>query len=119
MEALAAMAAAAFVAATLVPAQSEAVFVGLLAARAADPPAPFRPPSAAHTAGAVGLLGQSGRLSLAFQELLTLEPTSSGLEVCSPTGRLWLTQEGDGMDHILEPGEEFRTTHPGRVVVAG
>lgn len=68
-------------------------------------------------AGALGLHGQSVRLSLAAHSLLTLEPTSGGLEVCSPTGRLWLTQEGDGVDHILEPGGEFRTTHPGRVVV--
>ncbi|KQU55034.1 hypothetical protein ASG72_05430 [Bosea sp. Leaf344] len=53
MEALAAMAAAAFVAATLVPAQSEAVFVGLLAAQAADPLALFVTASLANTTGSV------------------------------------------------------------------
>jgi membrane protein YqaA with SNARE-associated domain len=51
--ALAGMAGAAFVAATLLPAQSEAVFVGLLAAKSADPLALFLTASLANTAGSV------------------------------------------------------------------
>ncbi len=51
--ALAGMAGAAFVAATLLPAQSEAVFVGLLAARIVDPLALFLVASVANTAGSV------------------------------------------------------------------
>ncbi len=51
--ALAAMAGAAFLAATLLPAQSEAVFVGLLAARSVDPLALFLTASLANTAGSV------------------------------------------------------------------
>ena len=47
------MAAAAFVAATLLPAQSEAVFVGLLAARSVDPLALFVVASLANTAGSI------------------------------------------------------------------
>jgi membrane protein YqaA with SNARE-associated domain len=47
------MAAAAFVAATLLPAQSEAVFVGLLAARNVDPVALFLVASLANTAGSI------------------------------------------------------------------
>ncbi|MGO4171369.1 YqaA family protein [Bosea sp. TAF32] len=50
---LAAMAGAAFVAATLLPAQSEAVFVGLLAAKSVDPLALFLTASLANTAGSV------------------------------------------------------------------
>ncbi len=50
---LAAMAGAAFVAATLLPAQSEAVFVGLLAAGTVDPLALFLVASVANTAGSV------------------------------------------------------------------
>ena len=50
---LAGMAGAAFVAATLLPAQSEAVFVGLLAARTVDPPALFLVACLANTAGSV------------------------------------------------------------------
>ena len=51
MSALLAMAAAAFLAATLIPAQSELVFVGLLAAKSADPIALFIVASLANTAG--------------------------------------------------------------------
>jgi membrane protein YqaA with SNARE-associated domain len=50
---LAGMAGAAFVAATLLPAQSEAVFVGLLAAGTVDPLALFLVASLANTAGSV------------------------------------------------------------------
>lgn len=53
LSALAAMAAAAFVAASILPAQSEAVFVGLLAAGSADPLALFLTASLANTAGSV------------------------------------------------------------------
>lgn len=47
------MAGAAFVAATLLPAQSEAVFLGLLAARTVDPTALFIVASVANTAGSI------------------------------------------------------------------
>ncbi len=47
------MAAAAFVAATLLPAQSEAVFVGLLAAHSVDPVALFLVAALANTAGSI------------------------------------------------------------------
>ncbi len=50
---LAGMAGAAFVAATLLPAQSEAVFLGLLAARTVDPLSLFLVASLANTAGSV------------------------------------------------------------------
>jgi len=50
---LAGMAGAAFAAATLLPAQSEAVFVGLLAAKSVDPLALFLTASLANTAGSV------------------------------------------------------------------
>lgn len=50
---LAGMAGAAFVAATLLPAQSEAVFLGLLAARTVDPLALFLVASFANTAGSI------------------------------------------------------------------
>ncbi len=53
LSALAAMAGAAFLAATLLPAQSEAVFLGLLATASADPLALFLVASLANTAGSV------------------------------------------------------------------
>lgn len=51
LPALLAMAFAAFLAATIVPAQSEAVFVGFLATRSADPVTLFLVASLANTAG--------------------------------------------------------------------
>lgn len=51
--ALAGMAGAAFIAATLLPAQSEAVFLGLLATKSADPLALFLTASLANTAGSI------------------------------------------------------------------
>lgn len=53
LSSLGAMALAAFVAATLLPAQSEAVFVGLLAAKSVDPLALFLTASVANTAGSI------------------------------------------------------------------
>jgi len=53
LSSLGAMALAAFVAATLLPAQSEAVFVGLLAAKSVDPLALFLTASLANTAGSI------------------------------------------------------------------
>ncbi|MBD3845326.1 DedA family protein [Bosea sp. SSUT16] len=50
---LAGMASAAFIAATLLPAQSEAVFIGLLAAKSVDPLALFLTASLANTAGSL------------------------------------------------------------------
>lgn len=67
---LAGMAGAAFVAATLLPAQSEAVFVGLLVAKTVDPLALFMVAAIANTAGSVvnwwlgRLLAQGGALRL-------------------------------------------------------
>lgn len=53
LSSLALMAGAAFVAATILPAQSEAVFLGLLAAASVDPLALFVTASLANTAGSV------------------------------------------------------------------
>ena len=53
LSSLGAMAAAAFVAATLLPAQSEVVFVGFLAAKSVDPLALFATASLANTAGSI------------------------------------------------------------------
>lgn len=33
------------------------------------------------------------------------------------SGSLWITQEGDLRDYVLEPGQEFWVTRPGEVIV--
>lgn len=71
--------------------------------------------------GALGLRfqkpNQSVRLSLRAHGLLTLDVPKDGLEICGPTGHLWLTREGDSTDYIVPPGESFRTAQGGRVIV--
>jgi len=34
-------------------------------------------------------------------------------------GFLWVTQSGDNADTILEPGQIFNVTHPGKVLIQG
>jgi hypothetical protein len=35
------------------------------------------------------------------------------------SGAAWVTQEGDGQDHVLDPGEELHIDHSGIVVIQG
>ena len=79
------MAAAAFVAATLLPAQSEAVFVGLLAAKSVDPFALFLTASLANTAGSI-VNWWLGRL-IARHGVEKL-PARQGRPLCGALGRL-------------------------------
>jgi hypothetical protein len=41
----------------------------------------------------------------------------SGLELRVRRGTVWVTQEGDPEDHVLEAGGAFVTTRPGRVAI--
>lgn len=85
LSALGAMASAAFLAATLIPAQSEAVFVGFLAAKTVTPSALFIVASLFNTAGSV-LNWWIGRLMAdgGLQRLpLWLQPKSESLDKAS------------------------------------
>ncbi len=55
--------------------------------------------------------------SLADNEAVSLGRPGSGLEVACVQGMVWLTQEGDPVDHVLGPGEEIRLTGRGRVAM--
>ena len=46
----------------------------------------------------------------------SLHPTARGLELRCVSGLVVVTQEGDRDDHVLYPGDEFRTSRRGRVV---
>ncbi|RYG33443.1 DUF2917 domain-containing protein [bacterium] len=48
---------------------------------------------------------------------VSLRPSGESVELRVWSGRLWVTQEADGGDHILAPGETFRTHGPGLVVI--
>lgn len=45
------------------------------------------------------------------------EVRQAGAELRVLSGRVWVTQEGDGEDHVLEAGSTFLTDRAGRVAV--
>ncbi len=58
-------------------------------------------------------------ISLARRQVLVLSRVSCQLQILCGAGVLWITQDGDPEDHILERGERFTVTRPGRLVVQG
>lgn len=58
-------------------------------------------------------------ISLARREVLVLESVECQLQILGGAGILWITQEGDPEDHILERGECFTVTRAGLVVIQG
>lgn len=58
------------------------------------------------------------RLDLRAGELVTLRnDPGEELHLFVVTGEVWVTQEGDGADHVAEPGDELCLRRPGRIVV--
>lgn len=56
-------------------------------------------------------------LSVCEGALVDLKPPTEGVEVEVQNGKVWVTQEGDSLDHILGPGESFQTSGAGLVIV--
>ena len=52
-------------------------------------------------------------------ELLKLDFRQPGANVMCTTGTLWLTQQGDPDDHLLEAGQSFTLDQRGTVLVQG
>lgn len=52
-------------------------------------------------------------------EAVRLDGDHRGLPIRCLAGGAWITQEGDGRDHILRSGGAFRITHRGRVMIQG
>ena len=52
-------------------------------------------------------------------ELLKLEAGRPGAWVLCTTGVLWLTQQGDLNDHLLQAGQSFSLDQPGTVLAQG
>ena len=42
-----------------------------------------------------------------------------GQRIRCSAGSLWVTVEDDRVDHVLEPGQEFLVSAPGKVVISG
>jgi hypothetical protein len=56
-------------------------------------------------------------ITLAQHKLWSLEGDRRGDVISCLKGTLWITQEGDLKDYILEAGRDFWVTKPGTVVV--
>jgi hypothetical protein len=50
-------------------------------------------------------------------KLLNLGKKMAGYAIRCVSGSLWVTQEGDGRDHVLAAGDEFVIESPGTIVV--
>ncbi len=64
-------------------------------------------------------LPQALTLSLAYREVLLLAGDRRGLRIIAGRAPIWVTQEGDPGDYVLEPGERFIVDRAGRVVAQG
>ena len=58
-------------------------------------------------------------IDLDEKELLKFEFGEPGTRVMCTKGTLWLTQQGDGHDHLLRAGQSFTLYQPGTVLVQG
>ena len=54
---------------------------------------------------------------MADNDTVALRPGARGLSLRGQRGTFLVTQEGDPLDHVLEPGGELRTTRRGLVVI--
>lgn len=62
------------------------------------------------------MLFSATRLVLARGELMRLEG-AQGTRILSQGGRVWITQDGDPRDVVLEPGEAFDLDRPTLAIV--
>ncbi|HEX2980699.1 MAG TPA: DUF2917 domain-containing protein [Anaerolineaceae bacterium] len=56
-------------------------------------------------------------LRLAHREVFSLSAKRRGQRLTVRAGRVWITQPNDPVDHIIEAGESFTVTHPGKILV--
>ena len=56
-------------------------------------------------------------ITLPKHKTWTIEGNRHGDVISCKSGTLWITQEGDQMDYIVEMGRNFWVTKPGTVIV--
>jgi hypothetical protein len=56
-------------------------------------------------------------ITLAKHKIWTIEGNRNGDVISCKSGILWITQEGDLKDYIVEVGRNFWVTKPGTVIV--
>ena len=59
------------------------------------------------------------RICLQLGEVFSLAGDHRGAQIVSADSVLWVTQNGDVEDYVLQPGEHFGVSRPGRIVVEG
>ncbi len=59
------------------------------------------------------------QVHLEYRQVLTVRGDARGSIIRALGSVLWITQDGDPDDHILNPGEAFVITSPGAVVIQG
>lgn len=57
------------------------------------------------------------KITLAKYKLWSIEGDRRGDVISCLSGTLWITQEGDMKDYILETGKDFWVTKPGAIVI--
>ena len=55
-------------------------------------------------------------IALDAGEVFTVDD-AEGLRIVARRGIVWVTEEGDGVDHIVGPGDALIVAHAGRTVV--
>lgn len=59
---------------------------------------------------------QAPLLALEAGQVLTLDD-AEGTRILARSGTVWVTEEGDQEDHIVDAGDVLIVAHPGRTVV--
>jgi hypothetical protein len=65
---------------------------------------------------AMDLTIRAPNLALDAGEVITVDD-AEGLRIIARRGTVWVTEEGDSVDHIVGPGDTLIVAHPGRTVV--
>jgi len=58
----------------------------------------------------------SSKVILEPGQVLTLDD-AEGVRICPRGAKVWITEEGDCSDFVVNPGENFVVSHDGRTVV--
>jgi hypothetical protein len=58
----------------------------------------------------------TSRICLEPGQVVTLDD-AEGVHLRTTRARLWVTEEGDASDFVVNPGEDFVVTHPGRTII--
>ncbi|HEY3344710.1 MAG TPA: DUF2917 domain-containing protein [Anaerolineaceae bacterium] len=61
----------------------------------------------------------AAEVRIGTRSLYRLQGDHRGERIDVVAGLVWVTQPGDGADHLLQPGESLMITRPGTVIAEG